>query len=207
MGGPIPVGDWTFYSFPFDYDSYAANNAASEAIFVTFSTNGTPGQGNSGDKLYVDDMELVYLAELTDLRYQGVTIDGWNPAVIAYSMQMASVPNLDDFTASVTGASAVVIKTMEQTGNNTYRIAISAVPGDLQDASCYVITVTVGSAVIRGDVDGNKIVNISDVTALIDYLLSGDSENIDLAAADVDENTVVNISDVTSLVDYLLSGN
>ena len=207
VGGPIPVGDWTFYSFPFDYDSYAANNAASEAIFVTFSTNGTPGQGNSGDKLYVDDMELVYLAELTDLCYQGVTIDGWNPTVMAYSMQMASVPNLDDFTASVTGASAVVIKTMEQTGNNTYRIAISAVPGDLQDASCYVITVTVGSAVIRGDVDGNKIVNISDVTALIDYLLSGDSENIDLAAADVDENTVVNISDVTSLVDYLLSGN
>ena len=204
---PIPAGGWTQYSFPFDYDSYAANHAASEAIFVTFSTNGTPGQGSKNDKLYVDDMELVYLAEMTDLRYQGVTIEGWNPAVMAYSLQMASEPNLDDFTASVTGASAVVIKTMEKTGNNTYRIAISAVPGDLQDASCYVITVTVGSAVMRGDVDGNQSVDIGDVTALIDYLLSGNSDNIDLVAADMDENTDVNISDVTALVDYLLSGN
>ena len=204
---PIPAGGWTQYSFPFDYDSYAANHAASEAIFVTFSTNGTPGQGSKNDKLYVDDMELVYLAEMTDLRYQGVTIEGWNPAVMAYSLQMASEPNLDDFTASVTGASAVVIKTMEKTGNNTYRIAISAVPGDLQDASCYVITVTVESAVMRGDVDGNQSVDIGDVTALIDYLLSGNSDNIDLVAADMDENTDVNISDVTALVDYLLSGN
>jgi pectinesterase len=96
---------------------------------------------------------------------------------------------------------------MEKTGNNTYRIAISAVPGDLQDASCYVITVTVGSAVMRGDVDGNQSVDIGDVTALIDYLLSGNSDNIDLVAADMDENTDVNISDVTALVDYLLSGN
>ena len=65
VGGQIPAGDWTQYSFPFDYDSYAANNAASEAIFVTFSTNGNPGQGNKNDALYVDDMELVYLGNMT----------------------------------------------------------------------------------------------------------------------------------------------
>ena len=57
VGGQIPAGNWTFYSFPFDYDSYAANNAASEAIFVTFSTNGTPGQGTKNDALYVDDIQ------------------------------------------------------------------------------------------------------------------------------------------------------
>jgi hypothetical protein len=60
---------------------------------------------------------------------------------------------------------------------------------------------------MRGDVDGNQSVDIGDVTALIDYLLSGNSDNIDLVAADMDENADVNISDVTSLVDYLLSGN
>ena len=60
---------------------------------------------------------------------------------------------------------------------------------------------------LRGDVDGDGNVSISDVTALIDYLLSGDATGIDLAAANVDGDDTVGISDVTSIIDYLLSGN
>ena len=205
VGGSIPAGDWTFYSFPFDYDSYAANDAASKAIFVTFSTNGNPGQGNRGDVLYVDDMELIYLAEMTDLRCQGVTIEGWDPAVTAYNIVMDSKPALDDFTATVTGASAVVAKTMEQNADGTYRIAISAVPGDLQAATCYIITVTVPAG-IKGDVDDNGVVTIADVTLLIDYLL-GSSEEINEYNADVDGDQRISIADVTSLIDMLLKKN
>ena len=205
VGGAIPAGDWTFYSFPFDYDSYAANNAASEAIFVTFSTNGTPGLGTKDDALYVDDMELVYLAEMTDLRCQGTTVDGWDPAVTQYNIEMSAAPTLDDFTADVTGASAVVTKSMEQNADGSYRIAISAVAGDLQTATCYIINVTVASNVMKGDVNGDGTVSITDVTRLIDYLLSGCE--INTANADVDENGTITITDVTALIDMLLSNN
>ena len=203
VGGQIPAGDWTYYSFPFDYDSYAANGAASEAIFVTFSTNGNPGQGSKNDALYVDDMQLVYLAQMTDLRYQGVTLQGWNPEVTEYTLVMAGEPNLDDFTADVTGASAVVTKAMEQTDNG-YRIAISAVSGDLQTATAYIIYVT-APAGMKGDVDDSGAVNIADVTSLIDYLLSGSV--INEQNADVDDSGTINIADVTALIDYLLSGH
>ena len=64
-----------------------------------------------------------------------------------------------------------------------------------------------GLLVIPGDVDGDGVVNINDVTTLIDYLLSGDATTVFLAAADVDGDGEVNISDVTALIDYLLSGN
>ena len=57
---------------------------------------------------------------------------------------------------------------------------------------------------IVGDVDNDGDVNIADVTALIDYLLSGDATGINLDAADVDEDGEVNIADVTSLIDMLL---
>ena len=57
---------------------------------------------------------------------------------------------------------------------------------------------------IRGDVDGDTSVTISDVTALIDILLSGAEAP---AAADCDGDTNVSISDVTALIDFLLSGN
>ena len=60
---------------------------------------------------------------------------------------------------------------------------------------------------LPGDVDKNGFVNISDVTALVDYLLNGDASAISLSNADCDGSGVVNISDVTELIDYLLSGS
>jgi hypothetical protein len=59
----------------------------------------------------------------------------------------------------------------------------------------------------RGDVNGDGSVNISDVTALIDYLLSGNPSGVNLTAADCNQDSSVNISDVTALIDYLLSGH
>ena len=47
---------------------------------------------------------------------------------------------------------------------------------------------------------------ISDVTALIDYLLSADATSIDTDAADCDQDGTISISDVTALIDYLLAG-
>ena len=205
VGGQITAGDWTFYSFPFDYDSYAANNAASEAIFVTFSTNGNPGEGSKNDALYVDDMELVYLGNMNDLRYKGTTIEGWNPAVTTYSMEIAGEPNLDDFTATIEGASAVVTKSMEQNADGSYRIVISVVSGDLQTATAYIINATVVNDVLPGDVDGDQIIGMDDLTALINYLLTSNSDGINMANADVDGSTTVGMDDLTALINYLLS--
>ena len=204
VGGQIPAGDWAHYSFDFDYETYAANGAASEAIFVTFSTNGNPGQGSKNDALYVDDMELVYLGSMTDLRYQGATIEGWNPAVTAYNMTLAGEPNLDDFTATIEGASAVVTKSMEKNADGSYRIAISVVSADLQNATCYVITVT-APAGLKGDVDDDGEVAINDVTVLIDALLQSDYSAINEMNADYDEDGEISISDVSMIIDYLLT--
>ena len=58
----------------------------------------------------------------------------------------------------------------------------------------------------KGDVNNDGIVNIADVTELIDYLLHGDASLINLLNADVDQDGEVKISDVTSLIDILLYG-
>ena len=55
-----------------------------------------------------------------------------------------------------------------------------------------------------GDVDGNGVIGISDVTELIDIILSGSTGN---PVADVDGNGTIGISDVTELIDKILSGN
>ena len=58
----------------------------------------------------------------------------------------------------------------------------------------------------RGDVNSDGEVGIADVTALIDYLLSGNSTGVNLSAADCDQDGGVGIADVTRLIDYLMSG-
>ena len=58
----------------------------------------------------------------------------------------------------------------------------------------------------RGDVNGDGSLSIEDVTTLINYLLTGDTQGVDLDAADCDPDGLINISDLTALINYLLTG-
>ncbi len=60
---------------------------------------------------------------------------------------------------------------------------------------------------VRGDVNKDGNVRIDDVTALIDYLLSGNGDDLDLVAADCNKDGDIRIDDVTSLIDFLLGGS
>lgn len=57
-----------------------------------------------------------------------------------------------------------------------------------------------------GDVDDDGEIAISDVAALIDYLLSNDPSDINVDNGDMDCDGEVAISDASALIDYLLSG-
>ena len=58
-----------------------------------------------------------------------------------------------------------------------------------------------------GDVTGDGIINVEDVTTLIDYLLGATSGSFTEGNADVNGNGIINVEDVTSLIDLLLGGN
>lgn len=59
---------------------------------------------------------------------------------------------------------------------------------------------------LLGDVNDDGIVNIADVTALIDYLL-GSGNDINLKNSDVNQDETINIADVTALIDMLLGSS
>ena len=59
------------------------------------------------------------------------------------------------------------------------------------------------NASLRGDVNGDNMVNIADVTALTDLLLGGGTAG---PGADCNIDGSVNIADVTALIDYILKG-
>ena len=78
--------------------------------------------------------------------------------------------------------------------------------GAIKSATLTPVGASPQPGVLAGDVDGSGNINIADVTALIDYLLSGNSESINVMNADVDGDDHINISDVTALIDKLLAG-
>ena len=55
-----------------------------------------------------------------------------------------------------------------------------------------------------GDVNGDGEVNIGDVTAVIDIILSGQADEAMLLRADVNGDSEVNIGDVTTIIDIIL---
>ena len=63
--------------------------------------------------------------------------------------------------------------------------------------------VRLGSAVKRGDINGDGIVNVADVTDLIRIVLS--STPVDLSIADLNGDSMVNVADVTTLIQLVLN--
>ncbi len=61
------------------------------------------------------------------------------------------------------------------------------------------------SGSMRGDVNDDGVVNVSDVTLLIDSLLTGDFSQINILNADASLDGTVSVTDVTAIIDYLLS--
>ena len=58
---------------------------------------------------------------------------------------------------------------------------------------------------LRGDVNGDGNVNMGDLSALINYLLTQDAEGVSVDNADASQDGYVNIGDVSALINYLLT--
>ena len=83
----------------------------------------------------------------------------------------------------------------------TATITVGSADGPTVPATCLVTVYTE-----PGDVNCDGFRNISDVTSLINYLLSGDDSSIKVENADLNIDGKVAIGDVTALISGLLSG-
>ena len=64
---------------------------------------------------------------------------------------------------------------------------------------------TVHISFIRGDVNNDGLVNLTDVTVLVNYLMNEDASLINIDAADCSQDGQVSITDVTVLINYLMN--
>lgn len=165
-----------------------------------------------GLSVAIDD-EDYYCIELNpDRKTRNHTIDGnyqedGSFRIISYT---------SDSKAFKLNSGAVIFITLQANSdiNGNYNISVRntelADPSGTQywpkDETC-TVSCSGGNPILRGDVNKDGSVNISDVTALINYLMSDNTNSISQTEADMNMDGNINISDVTSLINYLMSSN
>lgn len=198
----MTVGDWRLVSCPF---SYATNGAEAKAILLTVSTNATPGKGSYsngvGDSVYVDDLELVYLAGIKSISFKGQALDLTTIQTTGIELAADEAVSADDFEVLKEGEDAKVTKLVEATADG-YVAVITAVSADLKTQVAYEINIKKPAApVLKGDINGDGVLDVADASALIDMVLnSGTCTEV----ADVNGDGALDVADVTELITLIL---
>ena len=194
----MTVSDWRLVSCHF---SYATNGAEAKAILLTVSTNATPGKGSYSngvaDSVYVDDLELVYLADIKSVSFKGATLDLANTDI---DIADDDVISASDFVVEKIGEDAKVTTLVEANAKG-YQAVISVVSGDLNTQKTLVFNFN-KPVWADGDVNHDGVVDLADVTLLINKVLGADATQ--LYNPDVNADGNVDVADVTTLVSLIL---
>lgn len=192
----VTVGYDAFYvSGSFDYSSRTLHVPVGTLAAYQADNNWYPYFGQIVEMIAVASIELNQTsAELTD----GQTLQ------LTARLMPEDATDKSVIWTSSDEAIAMVDQNGLVTAMGAGTATITATTTDSSDLSASCI-VTVQPAGLKGDVNGDGSTSIRDVTALIDYLLSGNGTNIQMNNADVNGDGNISIKDVTDLIDLLLS--
>ena len=136
--------EWQNLVIPFDYTSYASNDAQAKALLVTISTNAQPGVGSSDaenpDMIIVDDISLVYNSHLASLKVKGTEVEGFDKNVLNYDLKGEGAVSVDDIEAVSDGQGAYVTKAIEGTDKGV-KVTITVTSNDLKTTNVYTLNI------------------------------------------------------------------
>ncbi|MBR5532229.1 MAG: T9SS type A sorting domain-containing protein [Bacteroidales bacterium] len=124
---------WQRISVPFVYEG----DKTPAYILVSYTTNATPGGGNTNDALYIDDAEMIYNSKANSVSFNGTTFAGFNKNTYTYNNITGNVPS--NVTAVVDGVSATYTSNIDKTNN---RVTITVKGGDISANSSNYHTYT-----------------------------------------------------------------
>ena len=136
--------DWTELTIPFELTGNTTNGQ--KYIVVNLTTNSEPGEGDVGDHLYIDDIELIYpeVEPVVYDKYIGVTVNSTHvdpistPIEVTYNDDSTIDFNLKNFSLALGNVTAYVGNitlpslAMDGDGNISFNGTIQIAAGDLE---------------------------------------------------------------------------
>ena len=132
---------WQRVVVPFTYTDATLDP---KAMLVTLSTNAQPGMGpkdgSNPDVLYIDDLSLVYNAQLASLKVNGVELDGFASDKYTYDLALSKDAKAEvEYT---TNAQAAFVSTRTVTADNGNRtLYVTVTSADLNTTHTYTVNV------------------------------------------------------------------
>ena len=220
--------DWDEVTRQVNYNrQYTENNAPGSALYSVRYVNG-PGACGLGayllDNAFQHPALIPAVTWKTSPGYEGPVGLALQDGTLAWDVQNGTLVKYAVY-AVPTGVSAEDAASAAFDGlKSDYLVAVTyapffTLPSNYRNGYWYAVSTIDGygnesepamlvhDGLLRGDVNGSGDVTIADVTALIDFLLSGSTDGVNLDNADCNQRDGISIADVTALIDYLLSGS
>ena len=133
---------------------------------VTASTNADPGEGSDGDKLYLDDISLIYNHALYSLTIKGQKVE-LQEGVTEYTLDVDGDISEDDIVATSNGMGSTIEKKIEKEDSKTV-VTVVALSNDLKSSTTAKVTINNSTGIqhpmvpVAGgeelyDVDGKRV--------------------------------------------------
>lgn len=177
----IPECGWSEFTVPFNYIN---DNVDGKALLVTFSTNATPGGGNKGDVLYVDDIAMVYNAAITGITIKGEALEVFSQNVYEYNFELADGETIaeSDIAATYESVHAYFVKKVVET-LDSYKVFVAIISNDLNTVKVYTINylkpATSLAKIIANGVDGQEYIIGNELAIAEDFeIVDGDTKKV-----------------------------
>lgn len=144
----FPACDWTELTIPFEPTGKTTDGQM--YILVNLSTNAEPGQGQVGDHMYIDDIELIYSDEEAEPviydKYIGITVNGNQmepvaaPIEVTYNDDSTIDFNLKNFGMQGTYVGNITVPglAIDEDGHFTFNGSIEITPGDKEGVTTWI---------------------------------------------------------------------
>ena len=176
------------------------NTAAVGHNFAAGETYAWLVTASTGQKITITSTDANYSPDIAK-------IEVYTGDATAATLMMKAAESGDADSRLITGITdkSYTVENLTANGTFLYRVKALYVNGT-ESAWSNVEEVTLSQSILMGDVNRDGQLSITDVTALVDYLLD-DTTDIDTAAADLNGDGAITITDVTSLIDLLLASD
>ena len=176
------------------------NTAAVGHNFAAGETYAWLVTASTGQKITITSTDANYSPDIAK-------IEVYTGDATAATLMMKAAESGDADSRLITGITdkSYTVENLTANGTFLYRVKALYVNGT-ESAWSNVEEVTLSQSILMGDVNRDGQLSITDVTALVDYLLDGTTD-IDTAAADLSGDGAITITDVTSLIDLLLASD
>ena len=127
-------------------------------------------------------------------------------AVPAFTLTYSGFLNKDTDATALTEKPTATTTATSNSPAGTYDITVSGGSAKNYELSYTsgVLTILQKKVELPGDANNDGVVNVFDVTAMVNYILGSPSDNFVFDAADVNGDGIVNVFDVTKVVNIIL---